>query len=125
MTGKNMSSPFLTVDEAADFLRASPSSVKAWIGNRQLTPDARAGRKGKWLFLEKTLIAFARQCAGNRIEEGRTEQVAGWQSEENEISEPSGRTPDETDDSPYLSAVRAWMAERTSATSTSRRAARR
>ena len=48
---------FLSVQEAADFLRVSPRSVYGWVSQRAL-PHRKAGRR--LLFLESELIEWTK-----------------------------------------------------------------
>jgi hypothetical protein len=54
-----ISSPWLTTEEAAIYMRlGSGSSVRSLMARGELVPDARTGRRGSFLFLTATLDRY-------------------------------------------------------------------
>ena len=41
-------SPYLKTAEAAEYLRVAPSTLRGWVQQGDITPDARAGRNGSY-----------------------------------------------------------------------------
>jgi excisionase family DNA binding protein len=56
-TSSNQAAKFLSVDEAAEFLRVSPRTVYGWVSQRAL-PHRKAGRRV--LFLESELVEWTK-----------------------------------------------------------------